>query len=73
MSHIIFCLILTSESLREEGYVCLLIQSDFLQVFVERVFESSPHEIFPGVVLETLLIKGGLEVLKRQGIVENIG
>lgn len=66
-------LILTSESLREEGYMCLLVQSDLLQVFVERIFESSPHEIFPGVVLETLLIKGGLEVLERQGVVENIG
>lgn len=65
--------ILTSESLREEGYVCLLVRSDFLQVFVERIFESSPDEVFPGVVLETLLIKGGLKMFERQGIVENIG
>jgi intein-encoded DNA endonuclease-like protein len=65
-------LILTSESLRKEGYVCLLVQSDFLQIFVEWIFEPSPYEIFPGVVLETLLIKGSLKMLERQGIVENI-
>lgn len=51
----------------------LLIRSNLLQVGVERIFEPGSQEISMGVVLETLLVEGGLEVLERQGIVEDIG
>lgn len=65
LSLFIFYLILTTKSLREEGHVRLLVRSNLLQVGVERIFEASVHEIFPGVVSETLLIECGLEVLER--------
>lgn len=42
----------------------LLVRSDLLQIRVEWVFEASFHEVFVGVILETLLIEGSLEVLE---------
>lgn len=68
-----FQLTLTTESPCQEILVCLLVRSDHLQVGVEWILEASVQEIFVGVVLEALLIEGGLKVLEGQGIVEDIG
>lgn len=65
-------MVLTGKSLCQEGHMFLFVRSDLLQVGIEWIFEASFHEIFMGVILETLLIEAGLEMLKCQGIVEDI-
>jgi hypothetical protein len=53
--------------------VRLLIGSNLLQVGIEGVIHASLDKVFLGIVLETLLIERGLEVLQGQSIVEDIG
>lgn len=48
----------------------LLIHGDLLEVGVERAVESGGSELLLGVVGEALTVKGILEMLQGQGIVE---
>lgn len=56
---------------RQEADVCLLVNVDFLQVGVERVFEASSDEVGLCVVGQSLLIELPLKVLESQCIVED--
>ena len=49
-----------------------LIGRDFLQVGIEGVLHAGLDEVGLGVVLQTLLVEGGLEVLQSQSIVEDV-
>lgn len=51
----------------------LLIRSNLLQVSIEWVLHAGLDEVFLGVVLETLLVERGLEMLKGKSVVENVG
>lgn len=50
----------------------LLIRSNFHEVGIEGVHVASVHKIRLGVVLETFLVEGGLEMLERQSVVQDI-
>jgi hypothetical protein len=63
----------TLQSGGEESLVLDLIRGNLLQVGIEGVLHASLDEVSLGVVLETLLVKGGLKVLESQSIVENVG
>lgn len=63
----------TSQRLGEELLVGLLVHSDRLDIVVEGRRHPGVHEVLLGVVLQTLLVEGGLEVLQSQGIVEDVG
>lgn len=51
----------------------LLIGSNLLQVGIEWVLHAGLDEVLLGVVLETLLVERGLEMLKGKSVVENVG
>lgn len=51
----------------------LLIRSNLLQVGIEWVLHAGLDEVLLGVVLETLLVERGLEMLKGKSVVENVG
>ena len=59
------------KSAGDEADVGLFVEVDLLQVFIERIFKTSSNELRLGVIGETLLIEFALEILQRQGIVEN--
>lgn len=63
----------TSQRLGEELLVGLLVHSDRLDIVVEGLRHPGAHEVLLGVVLQTLLVEGGLEVLQSQGIVKDVG
>lgn len=50
----------------------LLIGSDFLHVGVKRILHTGFDEVLLGVVLETLRVERGLEMLKGESIVEDV-
>lgn len=51
----------------------LLVHADRLDVVVECLHHTGVHEVLLGVVLQTLLVEGSLEMLESQGIVEDVG
>ena len=51
----------------------LLIGSNLLNVGVEGIVHASLDKVFLGIVLKTLSVESGLEVLKGQSIVEDVG
>ena len=51
----------------------LLVHADRLDVVVECLHHPGVHEVLLGVVLQTLLGEGSLEMLESQGIVEDVG
>lgn len=51
----------------------LLIRSNLLQVGIEWILHASLDEVLLGIVLETLLVERGLEMLKCKSVVENVG
>lgn len=62
----------TGQGFGQELLVSLLVRSDGLQVDVEGRGHAGVHEVFHGVILHSLLVEGGLEVLQGQCIVEDI-
>lgn len=62
----------TSQSGGQELHMGLLVRSNGLQVGVEGVHVSSADKVLLGVVLQALCVESGLEVLKSQGVVEDI-
>jgi hypothetical protein len=63
----------TLQSRGEEVDVGLLIGSNLLDVGIEWVVHACLDKVLLGIVLETLSVERGLEVLKGQSIVEDVG
>jgi hypothetical protein len=51
----------------------LFIGSNLLQVGVERVLHAGLDEVLLCVVFETLRVERCLEMLKSEGVVEDVG
>lgn len=50
-----------------------LVLSNPFHIRVEGVLASGSHEVRMGVVLHALFVKGCLQMLEGQGIIENVG
>lgn len=62
----------TCESSRQERDVSLLVGGDDLDVLVNSGIEASVGEVLLGELGEAVAVECILEVLKRQGVVEDI-
>ena len=62
----------TSQSLGKELLVGFLVRTNDLQIVIEGVHVSSTDKVLLGVVLQSLFVEGGLEMLKSKSIVEYI-
>ena len=51
----------------------LLIRADLLDIRIGSVLDTGLREVFLSIVLETLFVETGFQVLQGQGIVENVG
>lgn len=61
------------QGLGQELLMGLLIRADLLDIRIGSVLDTGLREVFLGIVLETLFVETGFQVLQGQGIVENVG